>query len=67
MPSVAEIRNEPNWQAANNERKYSIKKGLLRSANIRQKNKPNLLFKNLIFERKIDDTKLYKICKTNPI
>jgi hypothetical protein len=26
-----------------------------------QKNKPNLLFKFLIFEPKIDDTKLYKI------
>jgi hypothetical protein len=32
-----------------------------------KKNKPNLLFKFLIFERKIDDTKLYKICKTKPI
>ncbi len=32
-----------------------------------KKNKANLLLKNLNIERKIDDTKLTKICKTNPI
>ncbi len=32
----------------------------MKPANIRQKNKANLLGKNLIFEPKIDDTKLYK-------
>ena len=32
-----------------------------------KKNKANLLDKNLNTELKIDDTKLTKICKTNPI
>ncbi len=51
-------KNKPNWQVAYNERNYNINKELWRSANIRQKNEPNLLDKNLNTERKIDDTKL---------